>query len=114
MSNSAERLVAILQRATSAELSNVTMMHCLRILFNLPEGIDDFTIMRNVGMVFTMPAIVAEHITRFPDLTPGLYLGWRPDLYRTFRSIQFEGAFADFRNRLSESLINNIRFCAKA
>jgi hypothetical protein len=43
-----------------------------------------------------------------------LYLGWRNDVTCTFRTVSFNATFKQFANRLSDSLLINIRFCAHA
>ena len=84
-----------------------------RNVLSLPENIDDLILMGKIGKVFTLPSIITTHIERFPDLDRDLYLGWRNDLSATFRAIQFSTTFGQFSNRLSDSMLNNIRFCAQ-
>jgi hypothetical protein len=112
MSNPAHRLHAILTRSKEKDLQSKKMIQSWRQVLALPEDTDDLIVMSKVGKVFTLPSIISTYIQRFPDLPADLYLGWRNDLSSAFRSIHFNGAFADFGNRLSDSLLINIRFCA--
>jgi hypothetical protein len=55
------------------------------------------------------------HISRdSPDLAPNRYLAWRSDLTAAFRAITFNVTFGQFSNRLSDSMLVNIDFCADA
>ena len=83
-----------------------------RNVLSLPENIDDLILMSKIGKVFTLPSIITTYIERFPDLDVDLYLGWRNDLSDAFRAIQFPATFGQFSNRLSDSMLINIRFCA--
>jgi hypothetical protein len=112
MSNPAERLHTILTRSKRKELANNTMLVGWRNVLSLPEKIDDLILMSKIGKVFTLPSIIATYIERFPDLAPDLYLGWRNDLSAAFRAIHFSTTFGQFSNRLSDSMLINIRFCA--
>ncbi len=88
------------------------MMQGWRQVLKLPEDTDDLIVMNKVGKVFTLPFIISTHIQRFADLPADLYLGWRKDLAAAFRYVNFNANFQDFGNRLSDSLLINIRFCA--
>ena len=83
-----------------------------RNVLPIPDNVDDLIVMSKIGKVFTLPSIVTMHIERFPDLAPDLYLGWRNDLSAAFQAIRFTGTFGEFSNRLSDSLLINVRFCA--
>ena len=112
MSNPAERLHTILTRSKRKELANNTMLVGWRNVLTVTEKIDDLILMSKIGKVFTLPSIIATYIERFPDLAPDLYLGWRNDLSPAFRAINFSATFVQFSNRLSDSMLINIRFCA--
>jgi hypothetical protein len=112
MSNPAQRLHTILTQSKRQELARNTMLVGWRNVLSLPENIDDLILMSKIGKVFTLPSIIAKYIERFPDLDADLYLGWRNDLSAAFRAIQFTATFGQFSNRLSDSMLINIRFCA--
>ena len=112
MSNPAERLHAILTKSKQKELQGKNMMQGWREVLQLSTDIDDLMVMNKVGKIFTLPSIIATHIQRFSDLDADLFLGWRNDLTAAFRYIYFQHNFQEFGNRLSDSLLINIRFCA--
>src|SRR5438876_12405162 len=112
MSNPASRLHAILLRSKDEQLRNKNMMLAWRTVLQLPEELDDLVTMSKVGKLFTLPSIISAQIQRFPDLDAELYLGWREDLNKAFRFINFNANFHDFSQRLPDSLLISIRFCA--
>ena len=114
MSNPAQRLHALLKRAKRKELANNKMLIGWRNVLALPaaEVMDDLMVMSKVGKVFTLPSIITTCIKRFPDLPAELFLGWRDDLFTAFRAVNFNATFGNFSNHLSDSLLNNIAFCA--
>jgi len=114
MSNPAQRLHTILTRSKRKELAANKMLVGWRNVLNQPDDIDDLILMSKIGKVFTLPSIVATHIARFPDLAPNRYLAWRSDLTAAFRAITFNTTFGQFSNRLSDSMLVNIDFCADA
>ena len=114
MSNPAQRLHTILTRSKRKELAANKMLVGWRNVLNQPDDIDDLILMSKIGKVFTLPSIVTTHIARFPDLAPNRYLAWRSDLTAAFRAITFNVTFGQFSNRLSDSMLVNIDFCADA
>jgi hypothetical protein len=114
MSNPAQRLHTILTRSKRKELAANKMLVGWRNVLNQPDDIDDLILISKIGKVFTLPSIVATHIARFPDLAPNRYLAWRSDLTAAFRAITFNATFGQFSNRLSDSMLVNIDFCADA
>lgn len=112
MSNPAQRLHDILTRSKRKELANNKVLVAWRDVLMLPTDMDDLIVMSKIGKVLTLPSIITKQIERFPDLNPDLYLGWRNDLSAAFRAIQFSSTFNHFSNRLSDSMLINIRFCA--
>jgi len=114
MSNPAHRLHNILTR--SKAVKNKNMLQGWREVLSLPEDMSELIVMSKVGKVFTLPSIITTYIQRFPDLMTDddLYLGWRNDLTSAFRNVSFNTTFNQFANRLSDSLLINIRFCAHA
>src|SRR5438874_12865555 len=112
MSNPAQRLYDILTRSKRKELASNKALVAWRNVLTLPTDMDDLIVMSKIGKVLTLPSIITKQVERFPDLTPDLYLGWRNDLSAAFRAIQFNTTFGQFSNRLSESMLINIRFCA--
>jgi len=112
MSNPAARLHAILLRSKQQELRNKNMLIAWRTVLQLPEQLDDLITMNRVSKVFTLPSIISDQIQRFSDLDEELYLGWRQDLSTALRVINFNAQFNDFSQRLSDSLLISIRFCA--
>ena len=113
MANSAQRLHDLLQKSKEQQLASLDMMSAWRKLLSLPENFGDLATMARVGKVFTLPALVANQIQRFPDLEPELFLGWRPELEQALFAISFGNSFHGFAGRLSPSLLINIRFCAR-
>jgi len=112
MTNPAQRLHDILTRSKQKDLQHKQMLVAWRAVLGLPEDIDDLIVMSKIGKVFTLPSIITTHIQRFPDLPADLYLGWRKDLAAAFRAIHFSTMFGEFSNRLSDSLLTTISFCA--
>ena len=112
MSNPASRLHAILLRSKDEQLRNKNMMVAWRTVLELPKELDDLVTMSKVGKLFTLPSIISDQIRRFPDIDAELYLGWRQDLTKAFRFVNFNANFHDFSQRLPDSLLISIRFCA--
>ncbi len=112
MSNPASRLHAILLRSKDEQLRNKNMMIAWRNVLQLPEQLDDLVTMNKVGKLFTLPSIISAQIQRFPDLDAELYLGRSADLTKAFRCVNFNANFYDFSQRLPDSLLISIRFCA--
>jgi hypothetical protein len=111
MSNPATRLHAILARAKTVGAADKMVDGWRRSLL-LPADLDELAVMGKVGRVFTLPEIITREIQRFKDLDFDLDLGWRKDLGDAFRRIAFQTHFGQFSNRLSDSLLINIQFCA--
>jgi hypothetical protein len=111
MSNPAARLHAILTRAKNVPAAD-KMVDGWRRSLQLPQEMDDFTVMSKVGRVFTLPDLITKEIERFNDLEFDLYLGWRKDLGDAFRHVNFRTQFSQFSGKISTSLLMNIRFCA--
>ena len=88
------------------------MMVGWRNLLGIGSDVDDLLVMSKVGKVFALPSLVEDQIKRFSDLDADLYLGWRKDLTTAFRHVNFHANFGEFTQRLSDSLLINIRFCA--
>lgn len=113
MSNPAQRLYDILKVARQQQAAGAqTMIQGWTAVLGLSGNHGDLQIMSKIGKVFALPALVATDISRFPDLDAELYLGWRNDLAIAFRHVAFNKNFAEFSNRLTDSLLINIRFCA--
>ncbi len=111
MSNPATRLHTILTRAKDVPAGS-KMVDGWRRSLELPQEMDEFTVMSKVGRVFTLPDLITKEIERFNDLEFDLYLGWRKDLGDAFRYVSFRTQFGQFSGKISTSLLMNIRFCA--
>lgn len=113
LNNPAARLHNLLKRCRENEKMRVNpMMEAWRTVLALPKGIEDTSVMHLVGKVFILPSQIAQELGQFQDLDLRLYLGWKKDLAEAFKQVSFNAQFAQFHDRLSDSLLINIEFCA--
>ena len=110
--NPAARLHSLLVKCRTKELRPTRMMKGWRTVLGLPEDVEDTLAMSKVGKVFVLPNIISNEIKQFDDLDLELYLGWQKDLATAFQSVIFPNQFSTFADKLSDSLLINIRFCA--
>jgi hypothetical protein len=113
MSNPAARLHAILVRAVATNNPSNSTPDAWKDVLKLPAAIEPLSVMSKVGLLYALPDLIAKEIGRFPDLDPELYLGWRTDLANAFAVVGFQMPSSEFRGRLTNSLLTNIRFCSQ-
>jgi hypothetical protein len=110
--NPAARLHNILAKSRNKDLRGHPMMKAWRSVLSLSDDVEDTLTMSKVGKVFVLPHRISAEIKQFDDLDLELYLGWQKDLSQAFQNINFQAQFAHYADRLSDSLLINIRFCA--
>jgi hypothetical protein len=113
LNNPAARLHNILVNCRKdKELRNQPMLIGWRTVLSLPAEIEDITVMYLVGKIFLLPSQITQELSQFPDIDMELFLGWKTDMTSAFKKINFESPFASFYDRLSDSLLVTIKFCA--
>lgn len=110
--NPAARLHNILSKSRNKDLRSQPMMKAWRSVLSLADDVEDTLTMSKVGKVFVLPHRISAEIKQFDDLDIELFLGWQKDLSMAFQSINFQTQFAQYSDKLSDSLLINIRFCA--
>ena len=114
LNNPAARLHNILKlcKSLANEMGGKPMVQAWRKVFSLDDDVEDIVVMSKVGRVYGLPSQISDEIKQFEDLDHTLYLGWKNDLAQAFQAISFTNAFSGFTNKLSDSLLINIQFCA--
>jgi hypothetical protein len=112
LNNPAARLHEILTRCRKQDLRPHPMMKAWKSVLGLPDEYEDILAMSKVGKVFTLPRLIGEQIQQYTDLEHELYLGWQKDLAEAFTTVNFKAQFAQFSDKLTDSLLINIRFCS--
>lgn len=88
------------------------MMDAWKAVLGLPGEYEDILAMSKVGKVFTLPRVIGDQIRQYDDLDQELFLGWQKDLAEAFSYVNFKGQFASYSDKLTDSLLVNIRFCS--
>lgn len=112
INNPAARLHAILAKCRNNDLRPQPMIKGWRSVLGLAEDVEDTIVMGKIGKVFVLPYRIAAEIKQLDDLDLELYLGWQKDLSQAFQNVNFQTQFAQFSDKLSDSLLINIRYCA--
>jgi len=113
INNPASRLHDILKRCrTMQKERGKPMMVVWRQILGVAPDLEETMVMTLVGKIFLLPSQVTTEISQFADLDQRLYLGWKQDLAEALKKINFNSNFADFYDKLSDSLLLTIEFCA--
>lgn len=116
LNNPAARLHQILTlcKKHQKESGSRPMLVGWRKVFRLAENTRDFVVMERIGRVYTLAGEISELVSRFDDLDPQLYLGWREELEEAFLNLSFRSEFDTFVKQLPKTLLVNIEFCSNA
>lgn len=116
LNNPAARLHQILTlcKKYQKESGSRLMLFGWRKVFRMVETTRDFAVMERIGRVYALAGEITELVSRFDDLDPQLYLGWREELEEAFLNLSFRSEFDTFIKQLPKTLLVNIEFCSNA
>jgi hypothetical protein len=111
LNNPAARLLALLRKARSRIDSKNDSATVWARLLKVPKE-DGALLLKRLGGVMELPALIQERVQSYDDVTHSLYLKWVPKVEMAFRATRLNGTFGNFNQHIDDATIYGLEHCA--